>query len=165
VAEAAAQFEDLALGGFEGLAQLVDFVAVLLFERGQLGGEGANDAARGVGVGRGRCRWWGGLLVGPQVFDAVADRGAAIDEVQGDAGGLGQAAEGDRLVEADHLAQSLLGASLGCGAFADSGVAKVVGVAAHAGHLASGSRVMASMRASTPAPRRAATVPSASLWG
>ena len=95
VAEAAAQFEDLALGGFEGLAQLVDFVAVLLFERGQLGGEGANDAARGV-VGRGRCRWWGGLLLGPQVFDAVADRGAAVEEVQGDAGGLGQAAEGDR---------------------------------------------------------------------
>lgn len=49
VAEVAAQFEDLALGGFEGLAQLVDLVSVLLFERGQLGGEGADDAARGVG--------------------------------------------------------------------------------------------------------------------
>jgi hypothetical protein len=65
VAEAAAQFEDLAVGGFEGLAQLVDVVAVLLFERGQLGGEGANDAAGGVLLGCGRCRWWGVVLLGP----------------------------------------------------------------------------------------------------
>ena len=36
VAQAAAQFEDLALGGVEGLPQLVDLVPVSLLERAQL---------------------------------------------------------------------------------------------------------------------------------
>jgi len=43
VAQTAAQFEDLALGGFEWLAQLVDLVPVSLLERAQLRGEGADS--------------------------------------------------------------------------------------------------------------------------
>src|SRR6266571_2941242 len=109
VAYSAAQYEDLALGGFEGLPQLVDLVLVLLFECGDLGGQGAHDAAGGVPVGRGRCRWRGVVLLGPQVFDALADRGAAVEEVWGDAGALGQAAEGDRVVAADQVPSWLSG--------------------------------------------------------
>src|SRR5215212_6406247 len=161
VAQAAAQFEDLALGGFECLAQLVDLVPVSLLERAQLRGEGADDAARSVLVGRGRLWWRSVLLLGPQVFDTLADRRAAIEEIQGDAGGLGQTAEGDLLVGADHLAQSVLRSRLGGGALAFGGSAQVVGVAAHAGHLGLCSLVMASVRAPTPAPRTARTVPSA----
>ena len=48
-----------------------------------------DDAARSVLVGRGRLWWRSVLLLGPQVFDTLADRRAAIEEVQGDAGGLG----------------------------------------------------------------------------
>ena len=69
---AAAQVEDLALGGFEGLPQLVDLVPVSLLERAQLRGEGADDAARSVLVGRGRLWWRSVLLLGPQVFDTLA---------------------------------------------------------------------------------------------
>jgi len=41
------------LGGFQGVPQLVDLVSVLLFERGELGAEGADDVAGGRSVGGG----------------------------------------------------------------------------------------------------------------
>ncbi|HET6353456.1 hypothetical protein [Streptomyces sp.] len=53
--EAASKFEVLALGGFEGPPQGLDFSAVPPLELGELGGEGAHDAA-GRGVGRRRDR-------------------------------------------------------------------------------------------------------------
>jgi hypothetical protein len=84
--ETAAQFEDLALGGFEGLPELMNLLAVSLLERAQLDGQGAHDAARGVVAGRGRGRQWGVLLLRPQVFNALADRCAAVEKVQGDTG-------------------------------------------------------------------------------
>ena len=85
------------------------------------------------------------LLLGPKLLDALAYRGAAVEEVQGDTGGLGQAAEGDRLVAADDLAQSLLGSGLSGGALAGGGLAEVVRVAPH--QLLSSFPVMASVRA------------------
>ena len=68
VAEAA-QVEDLALGGVECLAKGLDFLAVPPLEFGELGGEGAHDAA-GVVVRR-RCRGRPGvLLLCPELLDA-----------------------------------------------------------------------------------------------
>lgn len=154
-AEAASQFEALALGGFEGLLQGLDLVAVPSPELGELGCEGAYDAAGRV-LGRLRGRPWGGAsLLGPQLFDASSEFGAAVEEVERDVGGLGEAAEGDGLSVADHLPQVLLGAGLGSGALAGGGLAEVVGVSTHAGQLLSWLRVIASVRASTPAPRTA----------
>lgn len=131
-AEAAAQFEVLALGGLEGLPQRLDLVAVSPLEVGELGGEGAYDAAgRVVGRLRGR-RWRVASLLGPQLLDASADLGAAVEEVERDVGALGELAEGDGLAAADHLPQALLGAGLGGaglggGAHAGGGLTKVVG--------------------------------------
>ena len=94
----------------ERLFEGADLVTVTPFEFGELGGEGAHDAARRFVPGRGGSRRWRCvLLLGPKLLDALAYRGAAVEEVEGDTGGLGQAAEGDRLVAADDLVQSLLG--------------------------------------------------------
>jgi hypothetical protein len=76
-------------------------------------------------------------LLGPHLFDMSAEFGAAVEEVERDVGGLGEAAEGDGLSAADHLPQALLGAGLGGGALAGGGLVEVVGVAAHAGQLPS----------------------------
>ena len=50
-AEPPSQFEVLTVGGFQGLAQRADFLAVAAFELGELGGERAHHAAGLVGVG------------------------------------------------------------------------------------------------------------------
>ncbi len=93
-AEAASQFEVLALGGFPGLSQGLDLVAVPSLELGELGGGGAHDAAGRV-VGRLRVRSWRAWLLVPKLFDALADLGAPVEEVERDVGGLGESAEGD----------------------------------------------------------------------
>ncbi|MET7517922.1 hypothetical protein ABZS88_31440 [Streptomyces sp. NPDC005480] len=81
-AEAASQFEVLALGGFEGLPQGLDLVAVPSPELGELGGEGAHDAAgRVVGWLRGR-PWRVASLLRPQLLDSSAEFGAAVEEVE-----------------------------------------------------------------------------------
>ncbi|MGW7381831.1 hypothetical protein [Streptomyces sp. NPDC054794] len=91
-AEAASQFEVLALGCFKGLPQGLDLIAVLPLELGELGGEGAHDAAGRV-VGRLRGRLWRMVsLLGPQLLDASADLGGPVEEVERDVGGLGEAA-------------------------------------------------------------------------
>ena len=123
--------------GLERLSESSDLVAVTPFEFGELGSEGADDAARSFVSGRGRCRLGRCvLLLGPKLLDALAYRGAAVEEVEGDTGGLRQSAEGDRLVTADDLVQSLLSSGLSGGALAGGGLAEVVGVATHTGHLA-----------------------------
>lgn len=76
--EAASQFEVLALGGFERLPKSLDLVAVPLLEHGELGGEGARDAARRV-VGRWHRRpRWAALLLCPQLLDATPDVGVPL---------------------------------------------------------------------------------------
>ena len=68
-AETATSFQILAVCGLERLFESVDLVAVTPFEFGELGGEGADDAARGFVSGRGRCRRWGCvLLLGPSCW-------------------------------------------------------------------------------------------------
>src|SRR5258708_39449048 len=60
----APQFEVLAMGGLQCLAEVVHFVAGASFEVGELGGEGADDAAGLVGVGAVGGRGWASLLAG-----------------------------------------------------------------------------------------------------
>jgi hypothetical protein len=76
--ELAAQFEDLAVCGFEGLPELLDLVAVSLFERAQLDGQGADDTARVVVARCARRRGRGVLLLRSQLFHALPDRCAAV---------------------------------------------------------------------------------------
>ena len=62
--------------GLERVLQSGDFVAVTAFEFGELGGEGADDAAGLVGVGPvlpGRAGVV--LLLGAKLLDALADAG------------------------------------------------------------------------------------------
>ena len=49
------------------------------------------------------------LRLGAQLFDALPEGGAAVNEVQGDWGGRGQAAEGDRLAGAQHAVERRFG--------------------------------------------------------
>lgn len=78
-AEAAPQFEVLALGGFQGPPQGLDLVAVPPLELGELGGEGAHDAAGRV-VGRLRDRLWRvASLLGPQLLDSSTEFGGPVD--------------------------------------------------------------------------------------
>jgi len=84
--------------GLEGLFEGADLVAVTLFEFGELGGEGAHDTAPRCFVlgwgGSRRWRWHCVLLLGPKLFDALTYRGAAVEKVQRDTGGVSQPAEG-----------------------------------------------------------------------
>src|SRR5258708_12050531 len=70
--ETAPQFEVLAMGGLQCLVEVVHFVAVASFEVGELGGEGADDAAGLVRVGP--LGWPGGgdLLLGSWLLDRAA---------------------------------------------------------------------------------------------
>jgi hypothetical protein len=62
------------VGGLERLFEGADLVTVTPFEFGELGGEGAYDAARGFVLGRGRCCWWRCvLLLGPKLLHALSD--------------------------------------------------------------------------------------------
>jgi hypothetical protein len=106
----------------------LDLVAVSALEFGELGGEGAHHAAGGA-VGRlcGRPRRPASLL-DPQLLDTSADLGGPVEEVEPDAGGLREAAEGDGLSAVDHLPQDLLGAGLGGGALAGGGWRRLSGL-------------------------------------
>jgi hypothetical protein len=64
------------VGGFEGLPQGMGLVVAPLFGFGKSDGEGADDAAGRV-VGR-------VLLLSSEVFDASADVGAPVAEVEAD---------------------------------------------------------------------------------
>ena len=73
VAEAAAQLEVLAVGGFECVLEGVHFVAVTASQFGELGGEGADHAAWVV-LGRAPAAAGGGvLLLGAELFHSFAD--------------------------------------------------------------------------------------------
>jgi hypothetical protein len=65
---------------------------------------GTDDVA-GLVRRRNGCGPLGLALLGAQLLDSTAQVGMAVEEVEGDAGGVGQPAEGDGLVTADHLAQ------------------------------------------------------------
>ena len=76
------QDEEFTVGGGQGVFEPADLVAVSPLELGELGGEGADDAAGLVRVDH--CRWArrAGLLLGSEVFDPVADFVVAVEEVQ-----------------------------------------------------------------------------------
>lgn len=67
------EFEILSVCGLECLPQRADLVAVPAFELGELGGEGADHAARLVRAGCLCVRWVRGLLPGPELLDPAAD--------------------------------------------------------------------------------------------
>ena len=105
------------MGCFECVLESVHFVVVTASQLGELGGERANHAARVVlGMFRGRLRRC--PLLGAELFHSFADLRCAVKEVERDAGGLRESAEGDRLPGADQFVQALLGPGCRGGAVA-----------------------------------------------
>src|SRR5664280_1125747 len=80
-------------------------------------------------------------------------------EVEGDAGGLGEAAEGDRLTAAEHLPKALLGPERRCRALVGGGLTQGCRGYLASRWLPASSAAMTSVRADTPAPRTARVPP------
>src|SRR5258708_32111351 len=87
--ETAPQFEVLAMGGLQCLVEVVHFVAVASFEVGELGGEGAGDAAGLVRVGPLGWRGGRGLVLGAWLRGAAGGVGGVVEGVHWDARGRG----------------------------------------------------------------------------
>ena len=80
-------------------------------------------------------------------------------EVEGDAGGLGEAAEGDRLTAAEHLPKALLGPERRCRALVGGGLTQGCRGYLASRWLPASSAAMTSVRADTPAPQTARAPP------
>ena len=81
--------------------------------------------------GSGRSGGTGGVpaLLVAELLDSLSNLAVAVEEIQRHPGGLGEPAEGDRLVAADHLPDALLGAGRGGDGLGGGGATKVVGIA------------------------------------
>jgi hypothetical protein len=106
----AAEPEEFPVGGGEPLLKVLRDGAFLA----KLGGKDVDDAFPGVGdFGPGRARWTVSSLLGAQRFDAVAQVGAGVEEVDADSSRPGDGPEVDLLLVLDELADRGFCASRG----------------------------------------------------
>jgi hypothetical protein len=119
----AAEPEEFPVGGGEPLLEILHDGAAGGAFLAELGGRDVDDASVGVaGFGLGGAGWALGLL-GAQRFDAVAQVGAGVEEVDADSSRSGDGPEVDLLLVLDELADRGFCASRGGLALGLSGAA------------------------------------------